>query len=108
MGLFSGLLNAISGSGAKSIPDNAIFVDVRSPGEVAGGGIQGALNIPLGEIERKSSKLLPDKNKPIVVFCASGMRSASARRSLISLGYKEVFNGGGVSSLALRAGKSIV
>jgi phage shock protein E len=108
MGILGSLMNAITGTGSEPIPDGAIFIDVRSPGEVASGGIDGAINIPLADLERKCSKALPDKSKSIVVFCASGMRSSSARKTLIALGYESVINGGGISSLVLKTGKRIV
>lgn len=108
MGFFGNLINAFSGVRQESIPENSIFVDVRSQGEVAGGGMEGAVNIPLAEIGGKAKKLLPEKSKPIVVFCASGMRSGIARKTLTSLGYEQVINGGGISSLAIRLGRRIL
>ena len=108
MGFFGNLVNAISGSGSETIPDNAIFIDVRSQGEVVGGTIDGAINIPLPEIGAKAEKALPKKATPIIVFCASGIRSGLAKKSLKSLGYEQVINGGGISSLAIRLGKRIV
>jgi len=107
MSFLSALRNLFIESSHESIPEDAVLVDVRSPGEVSRGGILGALNIPLAEIAKKSTHLLPEKEKSTVVFCASGMRSASARRTLISLGYIKVINGGGISSLAKRIGGRI-
>ena len=91
----------------RSLPEDAVLVDVRSPGDVFGGEIHRALNIPLAEIAKKSNHFLPEKERPTVVFCASGMRSALARKTLISLGYIKVINGGGISSLGQRIGKQI-
>lgn len=78
--------------------NGAIILDVRSKGEFAGGHIKGAINIPVGDLQRNLSKL-KDKNKPIITCCASGMRSASAKSILINNGFKEVYNGGGWMSL---------
>ena len=72
----------------------AVIVDVRSPHEYAGGHIRGSINIPLGNLQGEL-KRLPDKQKPIITCCASGMRSASAKNILRSKGYTEVINGGG-------------
>lgn len=108
MGFFGSIMNALSGSGQAEIPKNAIFIDVRSQGEVASGAMEGAINIPLAEISGKAKKLPSEKSKPIVVFCASGMRSGMARKALLSLGYEQVINGGGISSLAMRLGKRII
>jgi len=93
------LLNLFLGSGPIAIPENAVLVDVRSPEELLSSSIAGAVNIPLADIAVLSDALLPEKNRPIVVFCASGMRSAAARTKLLSLGYENVTNGGGIDSL---------
>ena len=77
----------------------AVIVDVRSPQEYAGGHIRGSVNIPLNDLQRQL-KRLPDKQKPIITCCASGMRSASAKSILRSQGYAEVINGGGWHSLS--------
>jgi phage shock protein E len=77
----------------------AVIVDVRSPGEYAGGHIRGSVNIPLNDLQRQL-KRLPDKQKPIITCCASGARSASASNILRSQGYTEVINGGGWYSLS--------
>lgn len=74
--------------------NGAIILDVRSKGEFATGHIRGAVNISLDQLSG-SLKKLNDKQKPIITCCASGMRSASARRMLIANGYKQVYNGGG-------------
>ncbi len=76
----------------------AIILDVRSKEEYSGGHINGSLNIPVDKLSSNLSKL-KDKEKPIITCCASGMRSASAKSILKSNGYKEVYNGGGWSSL---------
>jgi thioredoxin 1 len=68
------------------------LIDVRSEGEFADGGISGATNINWngGNFEQKVASL--DKSKPIMVYCLSGGRSASAARKLNELGFKEVYN----------------
>ena len=71
----------------------AVIIDVRSPGEFAGGHIKGSKNIPLQELPKKLNSL--PKDKVIITCCASGMRSASAKNTLNSNGFKEVHNGGG-------------
>lgn len=70
----------------------AVVVDVRSPAEYAAGARPGSLNIPLSEIQTRCTLL--DKDKPVVVCCASGTRSALAARVLKSLGFAEVVNAG--------------
>jgi phage shock protein E len=83
---------------AQLVNEGAIIVDVRSKGEFAGGHINGSLNIPVDQLSANLNKL-KDKNKPVIVCCASGMRSASAKKILQANGYTSVHNGGGWSSL---------
>lgn len=75
----------------------AQIIDVRSPGEYAGGHIKGSKNIPLQSLGNNLSKI--NKTKPVITCCASGMRSSSAKSVLESNGFKEVYNGGGWGSL---------
>ena len=82
---------------ANLIANGAQIIDVRTPGEFAGGHIQNAKNIPLGDLDRNLTKI--KKDKPVITCCASGMRSASARKILLSNGFTDVYNGGGWLSL---------
>lgn len=66
---------------------NKVFIDVRTPNEFKGRRIEGFKNIPLGSDFTK----LP-KDKEIVVICQSGMRSSTAAKQLVKLGYKNVTN----------------
>lgn len=74
------------------------LLDVRSRGEYQSFSIPNSVNIPVGEISQSYSQL--DKEKPIIVYCASGTRSAMARMQLLRLGFKEVVNGGGVYGIS--------
>ena len=82
----------------KLMAEKAIIVDVRSTSEYAGGHIKGSVNVPLDKIRTLTAKV-KDKNQPIITCCASGMRSASAKNVLQSLGYTSVYNGGGWQGL---------
>jgi rhodanese-related sulfurtransferase len=75
----------------------AQIIDVRTPGEFRNGHIRGSVNIPLQDLNGNLSKIKRDK--PVITCCASGIRSASARRILKSNGFTEVYNGGGWASL---------
>lgn len=77
------------------VAEGALLVDVRSPGEFASGHLGGALNVPVGEVSGRAAELAT-RGKPIVVYCASGMRSASAARALKRAG-AEVFDLGAMS-----------
>jgi len=79
------------------IQNGAKIVDVRTRGEYASGHIQGSINIPLNELPSQIKKL--KKDSVIITCCASGMRSAGAKSTLLASGFKEVYNGGGWMSL---------
>jgi len=77
--------------------EGAQLVDVRSAAEFAGGHVPGSVNIPLDEIGLRAKEL--DSQKWVVVFCASGTRSALARHKLKGLGFGKVLNAGSWLSL---------
>ena len=86
----------ISGEGARQlIRDGGLLVDVRTPGEFDASHLQGAINLPLGILGAQAGKL-ESKDRPLVVYCASGTRSAVARAQLKRLGFTQVFNLGGM------------
>ncbi len=79
-----------------------VIIDVREESEVYNLGlIKNALHIPRGLIEFKLSPNSPnnpvliDDNTNILVYCAGGYRSALAAKSLLDLGFKNVYNLGG-------------
>ena len=73
-----------------------VFLDVREPDEFEQGAIPGAVFIPRGHLEAQIENRVPDRSTPLVVFCAGGVRSAFATRTLGELGYTDVvsMNGG--------------
>ncbi len=73
------------------------IVDVRTKSEFISGSKEGSINIPLDSLKAKMNEL--DNTKPIIVCCASGSRSALARRLLITNGFENVHNAGVWSSL---------
>lgn len=92
----------------KEISNNAILIDVRSPGEFHGGYIEGSINVPLDVFGGKIQSICSDKNAEIVLCCASGMRSGSAQNYLKQLGYSNVINGGGVGTLSMRLNRRVI
>jgi len=66
------------------------LLDVREPSETELGIIEGAITIPRGTLETTIENKVPDKDTPIVIYCASGIRSAFATKTLNTLGYKNV------------------
>ena len=80
------------------IKAGAKIVDVRSAGEFADEAYPGAINVPLNILPAKLADLGP-KDGPIVLYCASGARSASAARLLKQEGYTNVVNAGGLGDM---------
>ena len=75
----------------------AQIVDVRSEAEFKYAHKEGSINIPLGVLKNRMKEL--DKTKPIIVCCASGSRSAMAKRTFLSNGFENVHNAGTWNSL---------
>ncbi len=67
-----------------------VVLDVREPDEYEQGAIPGALHLPRGHLESKIEGQVPDRSTPIVIHCASGVRSAFAAKTLQELGYSDV------------------
>ena len=72
------------------IENNAILIDVRSGVEFASGYIDGAINIPVDYISSIEGSI--NKDVVIILYCASGMRSTEAAKTLVDLGYTNVYN----------------
>lgn len=106
MSLFANVFGSMSPRGSRRITgaearrmvgeQGALLVDVRTPAEVRGGTAPGAINIPLQELSRRVGELPMDR--PVVVYCHSGGRSASAAAMLGQKGYT-VFDAGGLSDV---------
>ncbi|MEY8760926.1 rhodanese-like domain-containing protein [Chryseobacterium tongliaoense] len=78
---------------------NYELIDVREPMELEmDGNIEGAKNIPLGEVEDRKEEILSIE-KPVVIFCRSGNRSGKALEYLNSQGLADGYNGGGWADL---------
>ncbi|NBD37195.1 MAG: rhodanese-like domain-containing protein [Verrucomicrobia bacterium] len=77
---------------SRLLARGAHLVDVRSRREFREHRIPGAVNCPVGEVGREVRKELGETEKPLVLFCQSGVRSAAAVRRLRQLGYGEVYN----------------
>ena len=82
----------------EKIQQGAVVIDVRTPSEFSAGHYPGALNIPLQDLESRLGEL-GDKKRAIIVYCASGMRSAQAAKLLTAAHFADVTNAGGLSSL---------
>lgn len=76
--------------------DPYVLVDVRTEEEYAEGHIEGALLLPLDQLETLAEEQLPDKDATILVYCRSGNRSAQASALLVELGYTQIYDFGGI------------
>lgn len=106
---------AISAQDAKALigRNDVVFVDVRDAPELADGGkIEGALNISRGMLEFRADETTPYHNgaltkaKTIVLYCASGGRSALCGKALIEMGYSKVYNLGAFKDWIQAGGKT--
>lgn len=68
----------------------ALVVDVRTPAEFASGHIAAAVNVPLEQLQTAAASW--GKDQPIVVYCATGARSANAAAYLAGQGFRKVYN----------------
>ncbi|MEE8172188.1 MAG: rhodanese-like domain-containing protein [Alphaproteobacteria bacterium] len=100
------LVPAITPGDAANLMDagSAVAVDVRNAGEVAKSGkIAGALHIPIDRVAEDFAAAL-DKDKAILLYCASGARSALAGKFLLEHGYADVRNLGAFAQWAESGG----
>ena len=86
---------------------DTVIIDVRDTHELQQTGkVRGAIHIPRGMIEFRADESTTyhnpslKKDKTIVLYCASGGRSALAGKSLKEMGYTTVYNAGGITDLA--------
>ncbi len=75
---------------ADKIAAGALVLDVREPDEYDQGALPGAIHIPRGHLESQVESKLLDKNAQVMVYCAAGVRSAFAAKTMQELGYNDV------------------
>ena len=73
-----------------------VLLDARSEEEFSEGHIPGAIVIPHEEVSERAENEIPEKDVPVFVYCRSGRRSKIAAEALVSLGYSEVYEFGGI------------
>ena len=81
----------------EMIKSGGQVVDVRSAEEYRDGFYPGAVNIPVNELGRRLGEL--QKEKAVVLYCASGARSGAAARLLRQAGFTQVVNAGGLGDM---------
>ena len=80
----------------NGVPQDAVWIDVRSPQEYASGHLPGATLIPFDGIEVGVSRLGLAKDTPIYLYCAVGGRAEVARQRLLAMDFRNVSNVGGL------------
>jgi len=75
-----------------------IILDVRTAEEYADGHIDGAVLLPLADIQAGKYDVLDDKNQVILVYCRSGNRSGQASTILADAGYTNIKDFGGINT----------
>ena len=72
--------------------EDALVIDVREPNEFAAGHVLGAKNMPLAKLDAAGAELAKKKERPLIVYCDGGERSAKALAALKKHGYTRVAN----------------
>ena len=88
--LLSGVVKNVTFGDLKTLSDDAVYLDVRTPAEVSMGAVPGSVNIPVDSLREKMQTL--DKDKTYIIYCAVGIRAYIAARMLMQNGFKDVRN----------------
>lgn len=94
-----GQVTAIDSAQGKALIDagGALVIDVRSVQEYRSGHLVGAQSIPVEDEELWLTRTEPlDRDRPTVVYCRSGRRSAIAAQQLVDMGFTKVYDLGGI------------
>ncbi|WP_297807910.1 rhodanese-like domain-containing protein [uncultured Methylophaga sp.] len=89
-------LQALLDSGVKPL-----MIDVREGHELSNGVIEGAVHIPMNEVPARLEDFAAQQDKPVVLICRSGQRSAQVGQFMEHVGFNDVINlDGGMNSWA--------
>lgn len=83
----------------RAIAEGARIVDVRSREQFDAGHVQGAINVPLLELDARLAEF-GDENAPIVLYCNTGQTSGRVASILVRRGFTRVFNAGSVDRVS--------
>ncbi|MFV0551083.1 MAG: rhodanese-like domain-containing protein [Anaerorhabdus sp.] len=78
--------------------EDVVLLDVRTPEEYEEKHIQGSILIPDYDIKTEIETQIPNKDTTIIVYCRSGNRSRNVANKLITMGYKDVYDLGGINN----------
>lgn len=93
------LAGTIDGKAARALvkDQKALILDVRTDDEFNARHLDGAVNIPAEDLQKRIAEL-PDKKRPVIVYCKSGGRSAKAAEILKAAGFTQVHDLGGIGN----------
>lgn len=91
-----------------AIAKDSVVVDVRGPLEFRMGHVEGAQLLPLTDMMMGKLPQVPSRDTPVVVYCASGGRSAQAQMILQQQGFTHVVNGVNAQAVASALGKTLI
>jgi len=83
----------------QDVEEGALWIDVRTKGELASGMLSQAVHIPHEEVAGKIAELTADKEQVIYLYCRSGNRAGKVLTALEQMGYSRVENLGGYSDV---------
>ena len=84
-----------------------LLIDVRNESEHRAAHLPGARLVPLPLLPALIGEVVPDRDTPVVVFCAAGGRAAMACSLLAGMGYTQVANGGSLDAVAGGLGQAV-
>lgn len=87
----------VTGDQARALVSaGAKLIDVRTVEEFSAGHIEGAVNIPVQDLESRLAEV--PKDRPVIVYCRSGKRAGMAAQTLVEKGYTQVNDLGGMGN----------
>jgi molybdopterin/thiamine biosynthesis adenylyltransferase len=78
--------------GVAMARDGALVIDVREPAEWDSGHVAGAVHLPLAQVPARIWEVAPDRDVPVLLYCAVGSRSALAASAMAQIGYTRLAN----------------
>src|SRR5712691_574946 len=102
------VVGEVSPSQVNAALTERVLIDVRETNEFEQGHIPGAVHLSKGHIELRIEDLVPQRDTPMTLYCAAGVRSLLAARSLQDLGYSDVVSMAGGFSAWKQAGLAFV
>ncbi len=78
----------------EKMSEGGQLIDVRSPIEFKQGALDGAVNIPITNVQTLKDSI--DNSKPVLLYCRTGARSEMVKKHLEQLGFNQVHNIGGI------------